>query len=75
MSAGDSALIVKFPLWKMCLSVQTMGLPLKYQVYCTEGIPNATQGSVVVMLDPAVVSLGFVIHSGFATEGKPDLRN
>ena len=66
LSAGFSLCIVKFPPVKLCLSVHIIGLPLKNHVYRTEGIPKETQGSTTVVFDPAVVSCGFVIHSGFA---------
>ena len=56
----------------MCLSVHIIGLPLKYHVYFTVGIPKATQGITTVVLDPAIVSRGFVTHSGFAGEKKFD---
>ena len=54
----------------LCLFVHIRGFPFKNQVYVVLGIPNAIQGMVTVVFDPAVVSLGFRIHSGLAVENK-----
>ena len=56
----------------MCLSVDIIGLPLKYHVYFTEGIPNAAHGRTTVVFDPEIVFRGLVVHSGFAGEKKFD---
>ena len=50
----------------LCLFVHIRGVPFKNHVYAVLGIPYAIQGRVTVVFDPAVVSLGFRIHSGLA---------
>ena len=54
----------------LCLFVHMRGFPFKNHVYVVLGIPKAIQGMVTVVFDPAVVCLGFRIHSGLAVENK-----
>ena len=70
LSSLVKSFIVKFPPVMLCLFVHIRGFAFKNHVYVVLGIPIATHGMVTVVFDPAVVSLGFRIHSGIAVEYK-----